>query len=47
MNDTLGLDHPLVAVRDMDNARSTYTELGFTLSPQGMHPWGRRRKALP
>ncbi|MCQ0091606.1 VOC family protein [Roseovarius sp. M141] len=37
---TLGLDHPLVCVRDLDAARATYQSLGFAMKPPGMHPWG-------
>ena len=37
----LGLDHPVVAVRDMDEARSTYENLGFVVPPRGSHvEWG-------
>ncbi|HEY9040421.1 MAG TPA: VOC family protein [Roseovarius sp.] len=37
---TLGLDHPLVCVHDLDAARATYLSLGFAMKPPGMHPWG-------
>ncbi len=37
---TMGLDHPLVCVRDLDAARATYLSLGFAMKPPGMHPWG-------
>jgi len=40
MTGSLGIDHPLIAVQDMAKARETYRSLGFTLSPEGMHPWG-------
>ena len=37
----LGFDHPVVAVRDMDAARSTYEKLGFVVPPRGSHiEWG-------
>lgn len=36
----LGIDHPLVAVRDLDNAIETYRSLGFFIAPPGQHPWG-------
>ncbi|MDB6452275.1 VOC family protein [Falsirhodobacter sp. 20TX0035] len=36
----LGLDHPLVAVRDLERARDTYLSLGFRMKPAGRHPWG-------
>jgi len=35
----LYLDHVLVAVRDLEKARRTYANLlGFTVTPQGVHP---------
>ncbi|MFV0384955.1 VOC family protein [Paracoccus sp. (in: a-proteobacteria)] len=37
---SLGLDHPLVCVRDLDRARDTYLSLGFLMKPPGRHPWG-------
>jgi len=40
MGSSLGLDHPLIAVKNMASAREAYGSLGFTVSPQGMHPWG-------
>jgi catechol 2,3-dioxygenase-like lactoylglutathione lyase family enzyme len=36
----LGIDHPLILVRDLDRARETYRRLGFTPTPVGKHPWG-------
>lgn len=36
-----GIDHPVIAVRDLDGARKTYERLGFTIPPRGRHPlWG-------
>lgn len=36
-----GIDHVLVAVRDLAAARALWTRLGFTLTPRGGHPqWG-------
>lgn len=32
-----GLDHLVVAVRDLDKARDAYTRLGFTVTPRGHH----------
>jgi hypothetical protein len=32
-----GLDHLVVAVRDLDAAAAEWTALGFTLSPRGLH----------
>lgn len=37
---SLGIDHPLVCVRDLAAARETYLSLGFCMKPPGMHPWG-------
>lgn len=36
----LGIDHPVIAVRDLDAAQRTYARLGFQLTPRGYHPWG-------
>ena len=35
-----GIDHVLIAVRDLDAALHTYTQLGFTLTPRGFHSFG-------
>lgn len=40
MTGTLGIDHPLVGVRDLEAARETYQSLGFAMKPPGRHPWG-------
>jgi len=37
---SLGIDHPLVCVRNLARARETYLSLGFLMKPPGMHPWG-------
>lgn len=37
---SLGIDHPLVCVRDLPMMRETYCSLGFLMKPPGMHPWG-------
>ncbi|WP_108259909.1 VOC family protein [Mangrovicoccus ximenensis] len=37
---SLGIDHPLVCVRNLAAARETYLSLGFLMKPPGMHPWG-------
>ncbi|MEY8801087.1 VOC family protein [Leisingera sp. XS_AS12] len=37
---SLGIDHPLVCVRDLAAARKAYLSLGFCMKPPGMHPWG-------
>ena len=36
----LGIDHPLVAVRDMDKACEDFARLGFYINPRHHHPWG-------
>lgn len=36
-----GIDHPVIAVRDMEEARGRYARLGFTIPPRGSHiQWG-------
>ena len=35
-----GIDHAVVAVRDLDAARDTFTRMGFTLAPRGEHNTG-------
>src|SRR5437016_760136 len=36
-----GIDHALIGVRDLEDARMAYTRLGFALSPRGRHlGWG-------
>lgn len=35
-----GIDHLVIAVRDLDRAASTYRQLGFTTTPVAHHPWG-------
>ncbi len=36
-----GIDHALIAVRDLETARDTWRRLGFTISPRGRHVgWG-------
>ncbi|MCB1812303.1 MAG: VOC family protein [Candidatus Competibacteraceae bacterium] len=36
----LGIDHPVIAARELERACHVYKRLGFTLSPRGQHPWG-------
>ncbi|MDP6969287.1 MAG: VOC family protein [Gammaproteobacteria bacterium] len=40
MKNHLGIDHPLVAVRDMDRVAKDYERLGFFINPRHHHPWG-------
>ncbi len=36
-----GFDHPVIAVRDMPQARGIYERMGFTVPPRGSHKeWG-------
>jgi hypothetical protein len=36
-----GVDHPVIAVRDMEGAHADYKRLGFTMPPRGSHiEWG-------
>lgn len=40
-NGILSIDHPLIAVKDMDSAKEHYEQLGFTVPPRGSHiEWG-------
>ena len=42
-----GLDHVLVAVRDLDAASHAFAHLGFTPSPRGVHSeWGTANRCL-
>lgn len=35
-----GLDHAVIAVRDLDAAGQTFARMGFTLAPRGVHSTG-------
>lgn len=37
---TRGIDHLVLAVRELAKARAFYQALGFTLTPRAVHPWG-------
>jgi len=37
---TRGIDHLVLAVRDLDRARAAYKRLGFTMTPKAQHPFG-------
>ncbi|WP_449257385.1 VOC family protein [Bosea sp. (in: a-proteobacteria)] len=41
-NDSFGIDHIVIAVADLDQARRDYEALGFTVLPGGEHPRGSR-----
>ncbi|MGF6414888.1 VOC family protein [Paraburkholderia sp. MM5482-R1] len=37
----VGIDHPVIAVRSMEESKATYQKLGFTVPPRGSHiEWG-------
>jgi catechol 2,3-dioxygenase-like lactoylglutathione lyase family enzyme len=42
----LGLDHIVIAVRDLDAAIASYRSLGFTVQPGGRHPGRSSHNAL-
>ncbi len=35
-----GIDHLVLAVRDLDTAIDAYRKFGFTTTPRALHPWG-------
>ncbi len=37
MDGIAGIDHVIVAVHELENARTAWSRLGFTLSPRGRH----------
>jgi len=37
-----GIDHVVIAVRDLDSTQDTFRRMGFTLTPRGHHTLGRR-----
>jgi hypothetical protein len=37
LKSVIGVDHVVVAVRDLDAAAKTWSRLGFTVSPRGLH----------
>jgi len=40
MNASFGIDHPLIAVNDIDVVRTRFEKMGFRMTPIGKHPWG-------
>lgn len=42
----LGIDHAVVAVRDLDAAAATFATLGFTLTPRGIHSIGSQNHCI-
>lgn len=46
-NGITGIDHPVIAVRDMAGARTTFERMGFTVPPRGSHiEWGTGNWAI-
>lgn len=41
-----GLDHVVVAVRDLDAAGRTFAALGFTVTPENHHSWGTANRLI-
>jgi catechol 2,3-dioxygenase-like lactoylglutathione lyase family enzyme len=41
-----GIDHVVIAVRDLDHARAVYERLGFTLTPRGVHTLGSQNHCV-
>lgn len=40
MNASFGIDHPLLATRDIEDLRQRLLSLGFNMTTVGQHPWG-------
>jgi len=40
MNASFGIDHPLLATKDIETLRSHLLSLGFNMTEIGKHPWG-------
>lgn len=40
MNASFGIDHPLIAVNNIEEVRSHFEKMGFLMTPIGKHPWG-------
>ena len=41
-----GIDHVVIAVRDLDRARAVFERLGFTLTPRGVHTLGSQNHCV-
>lgn len=44
--DILGIDHVVILVRDIDAAQTTFSRLGFSLTPRGFHSIGTQNHCL-
>jgi hypothetical protein len=42
----LGIDHAVIAVRDLDQAAADFRALGFTLTPRGYHSIGSQNHCI-
>ena len=42
----LGIDHAVIAVRDLDAAAASFRELGFALAPRGYHSIGSQNHCI-
>jgi hypothetical protein len=42
----LGIDHAVIAVRDLDAAAATFSRLGFSLTPRGFHSIGSENHCI-
>lgn len=42
----LGIDHAVIAVRDLDAAAASFARLGFTLTPRGFHSIGSQNHCI-
>ncbi len=43
---TRGIDHLVVAVRDLDEAARLYERLGFQVGARNRHPWGTENRVI-
>jgi hypothetical protein len=41
-----GLDHIVVAVKDLESAGQAWSELGFTVTPENRHSWGTANRLV-
>ena len=46
MRHIAGIDHVVIAVRDLDRAQDAFTRLGFTLTPRGHHNLGSQNHSV-
>lgn len=41
-----GLDHVVLAVRNLSRAAQAFADLGFTVTPENQHPWGTANRLV-